>query len=35
MFFKKSKNLKKFMQYGAVTWHNHGLDGLDKESRKD
>ena len=23
------------MQYGAVTWHNHELNGLDEEFEKD
>ena len=23
--FLKSKNLKKFLQFGEVTWHNHGF----------
>jgi len=23
------------MQYGAVTWRNYGLDGLDEEFEKD
>ena len=23
--FLKSKNLKKFLQYGEATWHNHGV----------